>query len=109
MENGHPFVTTDYVLDESYTTIRKNAGHHVAVKFGEDLRASSSVEVRYVTPEIIEEAWKIFKKYSDHRFSFTDCVSFTLMKQMRIETAFTFDSDFRTFGFILKPNRGTGS
>src|SRR3972149_1920020 len=40
---GETFITSDYVLDESYTIIRLRAGHAVAVKFGEDVRASGAL------------------------------------------------------------------
>jgi uncharacterized protein len=98
------FVTSDYVLDESYTIIRLRAGHDIAVQFNEALRSSRFIHIEHVTPEIIDEAWKIFKTYGDHDFSFTDCTSFALMKHMNISTAFAFDAHFREYGkFTVEP------
>jgi len=98
------FVTSDYVLDESYTIIRLRAGHGIAVQFGEALRLSRFIHIEHVTPEIIDEAWKIFKTYGDHDFSFTDCTSFALMEHMHIGAAFVFDAHFREYGkFTVKP------
>lgn len=54
LQGGESFVTSDYVLDESYTIIRLRAGHAVAVKFGEAVRASHVLRVEYLTPAILE-------------------------------------------------------
>ena len=104
LKTGGILITSDYVLDESYTIIRLRAGHNIAVQFGEDLRASKLLRIEYVTPEIIERAWRIFKTFADHDFSFTDCTSFILMEHLGINTAFTFDTHFREYGqFIVRP------
>ena len=42
---------------------------------------------------------KNLKQYQDKRFSLTDCVSFALMQQRSIGTAFAFDVHFRQMGF----------
>jgi uncharacterized protein len=39
------------------------------------------------------------RKYSDQRVSFTDCISFVLMKRERVKIAFTFDRHFSLAGF----------
>jgi uncharacterized protein len=104
LKSGVTLLTSDYVLDESYTIIRLRAGHKTAVGFGEAIRTSRLIYVEYVTTEIIEQAWKIFRTYADHDFSFTDCTSFALMERLGISDAFGFDSHFREYGgFILKP------
>jgi uncharacterized protein len=104
LKKGVPLVTSDYVLDESYTIIRILAGHAVAVQFGDALRASRLLRVEHVTSEIVETAWRIFKDFADHEFSFTDCTSFVLMERLGIETAFTFDAHFQEYGrFIVNP------
>ena len=38
-------------------------------------------------------------KYADQRVTFTDCVSFAIMRRRRIRTAFTFDRHFEARGF----------
>lgn len=97
-------VTSDYVLDESYTIIRLRAGHHVAVAFGEAIRHSTLLRIEPVTPDALEQAWRIFKRFADHEFSFTDCTSFALMERCHLRTAFTFDAHFVEYGrFLVKP------
>ena len=55
--------------------------------------------VVYTTHEIEREAWDIFVKYETAGFSYTDCVSFAVMRRFGLSTAFTFDSHFDIMGF----------
>ena len=45
----------------------------------------------------------LFAKFADQQISFTDCVSFVLMRRNRLERAFTFDRHFADAGFDLMP------
>jgi predicted nucleic acid-binding protein len=45
------------------------------------------------------EAVPLLEKYADQRVSFTDCVSFVLMRRHGIERAFSFDRHFGGAGF----------
>lgn len=104
LKSKEPLLTSDYVLDESYTIIRLRAGHTIAVEFGEMIQATGLVEIKYLLKEILREAWHIFKSFSDKQFSFTDCTSFALMESLRIKAAFTFDHHFNQYGkFETKP------
>jgi predicted nucleic acid-binding protein len=104
LKKGQTLITSDYVLDESYTIIRLRAGHSVAVQFGEAIRKSQLLRIVNVTPEIIEEAWRLFKAYADHDFSFTDCTTFALMERLSIAATFSFDSHFKEYGrFQVNP------
>jgi uncharacterized protein len=103
-KEGRALITTDYILDESYTLIRFRAGYHIAVQFGEALRGSRLLRIEHITPEIIEKAWQLFKNFSDHEFSFTDCTSFIVMERLHIQTAFTFDHHFKEYDrFTIRP------
>ena len=95
-------VTTDYVLDETYTLLRSALGHRAAVRFGREIRRGG-IEVVQVDPDIQEEAWRIFERYSDKDFSFTDCTSFVVMKHAELRVALTLDRHFRQFGFEVAP------
>lgn len=100
VEAGRSLVTSDYVLDESYTIIRQRAGHRIAVEFGEEVRASRLVRVEYLKLETLEGAWAIFKRFADKDFSFTDCTSFALMQRLGLHEALAFDGHFSQAGFV---------
>ena len=94
-------LTTSDVFDETITALRVWAGHAHAVTAGEVLKAN-----RLVTPvgsQLREIAWRLFKKYDDQEFSFTDCTSFATMEQFRIRLAFSFDDDFTQAGYLTLP------
>jgi predicted nucleic acid-binding protein len=95
------FITSNFILDETYTLLLTRIGHSAAVKFGEMIRRTPSVEVIHVTESIEEKAWQIFKRYSDKTFSFTDCTSFVIMQKLGITDVFTNDHNFEQMGFII--------
>jgi predicted nucleic acid-binding protein len=41
------------------------------------------------------DAYRVFCRYDDKAWSFTDCTSFVLMQRMRIVEAFALDEHFR--------------
>lgn len=100
---GILLVTSNFVLDETYTRIRRRAGLPTAVAFGTAVRSNRQLKVITVERKSEEKAWEIFKKYDDHSFSYTDCTSFALMQQRKIKEAFAFDQDFKIFGFQVIP------
>ena len=97
-------VTTDYILDETYTLLRSVLGHRVAVAFGREVQ-KGGIEVVQVDETLQKEAWEIFEQYRDKDFSFTDCTSFVVMKRGKILIAFTFDRHFQQYGFQTLPPR----
>jgi len=101
LSNGYRYITTNYILDETYTGLLTKVSHFAAVDFGEKLRVSKTVSIIHITTNIEEEAWKIFKKYSDKEFSFTDCTSFVIMNQLKLTEAFTSDHHFEQMGFTI--------
>ena len=103
---GYLYVTTNFVLDESYTLIQARVHKQAAIDFGEEIRVSKEtgvLKIIHISEEIEEEAWRIFKTYKDKDFSFTDCTSFVVMQQLGINEAFTDDAHFSQFGFIRLP------
>lgn len=101
LQSGHRYVTTNFVLDETYTGLLTKVGHFAAVDFGERIRGSQTVQVIHITEDIEEEAWKLFKQYSDKGFSFTDCTSFVVMQKLNLTEAFTNDRHFEQMGFTI--------
>jgi len=99
-------ITSDYVLDETLTLLRFRAGHKEAVEFGRWVLQSPLVKVINVDEKIWQAAWEIFIRYKDKDFSFTDCTSFALMRQLGLTNAFTFDHHFEQAGFKMLPAEG---
>lgn len=97
-------VTTDYVLDETYTLLRVALGHGVAVAFGRALQRGG-IEVVQIDVDIQREAWRVFARCGDKDCSFTDCTSFAVMRRGKLKVAFTFDRHFQQFGFTTLPQR----
>jgi predicted nucleic acid-binding protein len=91
--------TSNFVLDELFTLLGRRAGFTFAAERARALYASSVL--RLLRPdhdcEIAAIAW--MQRYADQRVSYTDCVSFQLMQDHRIDTAFTFDRHFELAGF----------
>jgi predicted nucleic acid-binding protein len=51
-------------------------------------------------------ALALFEKFADQEVSFTDCVSFALMREAGIKRAFAFDRHFELAGFERWPRAG---
>lgn len=100
-------VTTDYILDEAYTLLLLNIGYEYTVEFQRNvgkLIKSGILKVIHVSPTICEDAWDVFRRFNvDKKWSFTDCVSYVVMKQLDIEAVFAFDYHFEQMGFDRKP------
>jgi uncharacterized protein len=50
-----------------------------------------------------KEAEETLRKFADQDFSYTDAVSFAIMKEQSIKKAFSFDKHFQTMGFSRVP------
>jgi hypothetical protein len=106
LEEGHRFVTTNYVLSETVTLIRYKLYHAVAVQFWKTTRQlieSGLVELVRVSELHELQAWNIFEQYADQDFSFTDCTSYAVMQELKLSHVFTGDQHFATMGFVLVP------
>jgi len=97
--------TTHHVLDESITLIGGRLRPARAVRFARLLLASRIVHIVRTDEALEEAALNVYERLDDGRLSFTDCVSFAVMRGLEISTAFAFDSDFERAGFRLV--RGT--
>ena len=96
-------VTCNFVLDETFTLLGRRAGYRFAAQRARNIYASDSLNILRPSREGELEAIDFFEKYSDQRLSFTDCVSFVLMKSKKIKRVFTFDQHFQLAGFQICP------
>ena len=92
-------VTTNQVRGETWTFLRRRAGHVAAVEFLDALATSPRVRVIHVSPELEQSALDWLRRRDDREFSFVDATSFAVMRAERIRQALAFDGDFSAAGF----------
>lgn len=99
-KNRRRFITTDYVLDEAVTLLNAR-GHTGLVGFllSATLR-SQACRIEWTDPERFSQTSDFVLKRLDQRWSFTDCLSFVVMKQLRLREALTKDGHFAQAGFL---------
>jgi uncharacterized protein len=93
-------VTSDFILDETATLFRARKLFHLTPALFELSEKSTALETLRVDAEIFAKAKSLFLKYHDHDFSFTDCTSFVLMRELKLKEALATDGHFREAGFI---------
>jgi predicted nucleic acid-binding protein len=94
-------LTSDYVFDETITLMRVRGGHTAAMRLGELLLRSEILEMTEVTAQIRAQAWNVFVQHDGQDFSFTDCTSFAIMRELGLMDAFAFDDHFTQMGFRI--------
>ncbi len=95
--------TSNLVLVETFNLLSRTIGSKGTTKFGDALKTNVFLTVESITLVDWERGWKIFGKYDDKDFSFTDCTSFALMERLKVKSAFAFDVHFRQYGFSVFP------
>jgi predicted nucleic acid-binding protein len=81
-------------------------GHAVAKAFWQQVEKAQKkgfLTILWVDERVWRTAMNIFQKYDDQDFSFTDCTSFVLAQEHKVDEVFTFDHHFLMFGFLIKP------
>lgn len=96
-------VTTSYIFDEILTFFNSRNRHAKAIEIGNRLLSSPSVQFIHIDPPLFQEAWRYFMQHPDKSYSFTDCVSFIVMKRLGIKTALTLDKHFLQAEFDKEP------
>lgn len=104
LQNRPVLFTTHHVLDESITLIGARMEPEHAIRFGRRLLASRVIRIVRTSEEMETAALHVYEKFRNLRLSFTDCLSFAVMRSMEIKVSFTFDSHFEQAGFeIARP------
>ncbi|MBI5358836.1 PIN domain-containing protein [Candidatus Amesbacteria bacterium] len=94
-------ITTNFVLDETFTLVRKRQGISRALELRDTIAKYGSLFlIERVTVADEETAWTWFVRDID-KLSYTDCTSFAVMKRLGVKKAATFDEDFAKVGFEI--------
>jgi predicted nucleic acid-binding protein len=103
LQGGGLLISSDYVLDETLTLLRARLGLRAAEAWWNQVEGSRRLRWEWVDTNRCERARNWFFSWSDKTFSFTDCTSFVLMKELRIRQALTLDRHFQQAGFDIVP------
>lgn len=100
-EKKAQLVTSNYILDETFTVIRSKCGLEIAKQFKKILEQfEADLKIMRVLTRDEVNAWNFFLEDWPH-LSFTDCVSFAIMKRLNIKTAAALDNHFKRAGFEI--------
>ena len=105
---GH-LITTDYVLDETFTRLFSRCTFALARQFSDaalQAERAGLLQVERITPERFDGAYRLQLRYRDKPdISFTDLTSFVVMKELGIREVLTADAHFKQvhLGFRIVP------
>ncbi len=95
---------SEHVLDESITLLARRHSYAFAAQCGANYLTSNIIEWLVASENDLSEALRLMRKYSDQAVSYTDCISFVLMKKQGIRHVFGFDGHFAAARFRLWPD-----
>ena len=81
--------------------MRKGPQH--ALDFVDEILQSKTLHLVWLDIGQFQEAVNVLKTNGDKRWSFTDCTSFAIMRQLGIKQAFAFDPNYEEAGFARLP------
>jgi predicted nucleic acid-binding protein len=99
-----PLVVTDLVVAETHLRLLLALGVGHSLASLKAIKSDPLIEEVFVDADLQRSAltdW--IQRFEDQAFSFTDAVSFAVMKDRGIGAAFTFDTHFKVAGFKTLP------
>jgi predicted nucleic acid-binding protein len=97
-------VTSNLVVAETWTFLRRRVGHRFAIAWLERARSSRDLTLERVGEDLETDAWRWRGAHDERPYSFVDATSFAVMRKLRIREALAFDGDFAAAGFVeLRP------
>lgn len=86
-------------MSETIKLLARRADYRLAAEKARLIQGSSVLRILRSTREDELMAVNWLEKFADQKISFTDAVSFELMRRHRIALAFAFDRHFELAGF----------
>ncbi len=100
---GRRLVVTDYIVTETVNLAKARSGAHVALRVLELIEQSTGIRIEWIGEARFDLTKAFFRKHADHAYSFTDCTSFVVMRELKLAQALTTDRHFREAGFEVLP------
>lgn len=90
--------TTDHVVLETWSILKRRLSHSHANKFWFALRYLP-LKIEIVGIADLERAQAIAESWADQQFDFVDCTSFAVTERLGCERVASFDHDFAVYRF----------
>lgn len=97
-------VTTDYVLDQTFTALKVFGSLHAAQAFNELVKNSMLIRLFMVDSVIFDRAWNVFIGDEQPHWTFTDCINYAVVQYLGVSEVFTFDPGFSAPGMVTIPS-----
>ena len=104
LEARHTLVTTDYVVDETMTLLRLRLGLPSAEAWWRQVDGSPRVRWERIDGARFDRALELLFRHRDKDYSFTDCTSFVVMRELKLASVLTTDKHFKQMGFDVLPS-----
>ena len=98
-KSGTDLVLTDYIIDEACTLAKARAGGSAAMRLLDLIEQSEAFKLIWIGESRFNAASALFRKHTDQGYSFTDCTSFIVMRELKLREALTADRHFAGAGF----------
>jgi predicted nucleic acid-binding protein len=99
LQSRRRLITTDYIVCEAINLANARPGNQVGERILDLIDRSSALRVEWVGSARCEATKSFYRRHSDHRYSFTDCTSFVIMRELKLSQVLTTDEHFREAGF----------
>lgn len=100
------FTLADVVFAETMTLLKARLGAGLAIRVGRELRQNPAYVWMSLGEEGERETWKLFQRFADKDWSYTDCALLALAHREGISTIFAFDHHFSQMQEIERTPRG---
>lgn len=100
-EQDETLITSNYVIVETFALAGRRLGFDAVRGFQTTM--VPVLRVHWVDASVHERAVAALLTAGERRLSLVDCVSFEVMRQLSLDTAFAFDAHFVQQGFRCVP------
>jgi hypothetical protein len=96
-------ILTNYILSETHAFFCRTP--RVAIEYVERIRMDPLFHVVRARQKDENKAWDLLHRFHDKTYSFVDALSFVIMEDVKITSAFSFDAHFTQYGrFTVLPS-----
>jgi uncharacterized protein len=93
-------LTSDWVLMEVADALAESESRRRVRDFILHLRQNTACEIIPASRELLDRALESYQQHADKQWTLTDCISFTIMRDRKVNEALTGDRHFEQAGFI---------